>query len=115
MAWYSLGQEVSVRKGGTYTLELQALSEGVQKQGRQFDNCYVGVMSLDAAGKKADMTIEDLSRVPRWKKFRIDFTMPRNAVKTEVLIFLSKTGTLSVKNLSIEEATPTRSFRGSNR
>jgi hypothetical protein len=115
MAWYSLSQEVPVREGHTYTLELEALSDGIQKQGRQFNNCYVGVISFDAAGKKAGMTIEDFSRVPRWKKFRIDFTVPNNATKTEVMIFLSKTGTLSVKNLSVKEATPHRSFRGSNR
>ena len=115
MTWYSLGQEVSVRKGRTYTLEFQAQSEGVQKQGRQYDNCYVGVISLDAAGKRAEMSVKDLSGVPQWKKFRIDFGVPRNAVKTQVLVFLSKTGTLSVKNLSVKEATPNRSFRGSNR
>ena len=62
MAWYSLSQKVQVQKGGTYTLELEAQSEGVQKQGRQYDNCYVGVMSFDAAGKKVDMTLEELSR-----------------------------------------------------
>ena len=115
MAWYSIGQEVSVRKGRTYTLELEALSEKVQKQGRQYDNCYVGVMTHGAAGQKPDLNVKDLSRVPRWRKFRIDFTVPRNATKTEVLIFLSKTGTLSVKNFSVKEATPKRPFRGSNR
>ena len=112
-AWHSVSQEVSVRKGGTYTLEFQALSENVQRQGSQYDNCYVGVLCLDAAGKKVDMVVEDLRRVPRWRKLRLDFRVPRNAEKTEVLIFLSKTGTLSVKNLSIKEAAPGASFRGS--
>jgi hypothetical protein len=115
LAWHSLSQEVSVRKGGTYTLEFQALSENVQRQGGQYDNCYVGFMSLDAGGNRADMAIEDLSRVPRWRKLRIDFNVPRNAEKTDVLIFLSKSGTLSVKNLSLKEATPRRPFRGSSR
>jgi len=115
MAWHAVSQEVSVSKGGTYTLELQALSENVQRQGRQHNNCYVGVMCFDAAGKLADRAMEDFSSVPRWRKFRIDFRVPRNAQKTEVLIFLSKSGTLSVKNLSLKEATPDRPFRGSNR
>jgi len=115
MAWYSIGQEVSVRKGSTYTLELEALSANVQKQGRQYDNCYVGVMTHGGTGTKPDMNLKDLSRVPRWRKFRIDFTVPRNSTKTEVMIFLSKSGTLSVKNLSVKEATPRRPFRGSNR
>jgi hypothetical protein len=115
MAWYSLEQEVAVRKGGTYSLEFQAMSKGIQRQGRQFDNCYVGVMCLDGAGKKIDAAIKDLSRVPRWTKQKIDFRVPQNAAKTQVLIFLSKTGTLSVKDLRIQEATPGRPFRGSRR
>ncbi len=115
MAWHSVSQEVSVNKGGTYTLELQALSENAQRQGRQHNNCYVGVMCFDAGGNLVDRAMEDLSSVPRWRKFRIDFRVPRNAEKTEVLIFLSKSGTLSVKNLSLKEATPDRPFRGSNR
>lgn len=109
-AWHILGQEVPVRAGGTYTLEFQALSKGVQRQARQFDNCYVGVMCFDAAGKKIDMTLKDLSRVSRWTKQRLDFRVPHNAAKTKALIFLSKTGTLSVKDLRIQEATPGRPF-----
>jgi len=109
-AWHILGQEVPVRAGGTYTLEFQALSKGVQRQGHQFDNCYVGVMCFDAAGKKIDMTLKDLSRISRWTKQRLDFRVPDNAAKTKVLIFLSKTGTLSVKGLRILEATPGRPF-----
>lgn len=112
-AWYSVSQEVSVSKGGTYTLEFQALSEGIQRQGSQYNNCYAGFMSFDAGGKVAETAIEDLSRVPRWRKFRIDFRVPHNAEKTEVLIFLSKTGTLSVKNFSLKEATRGGSFRSS--
>lgn len=109
-AWYSLGQQVPVRKGGAYTLEFQALSSGIQRQGRQFDNCYVGVIYLDSAGKKVDMPVKDLSRVSRWGKFKLNLTVPPNAAKTEVLIFLSKSGTLSIKDLRLKEATPRRPF-----
>ena len=115
MAWHCLSQELSVRKGKTYTLEFQARSENVRQQGGQYDNCLVGLMSFDANGNRADMPVQDLSRVPRWKKHRIDFRLPPNAETTQVLIFLSKSGTLSVKNLSVKEATPNRPFRGSRR
>ncbi len=108
--WYSVSQQVPVEKGGTYTLEFQAMSKGIRQQGHQFDNCYVGVMVFDAAGKKADMIHKDLSKVSRWGKFKLDFRVPPNAAKTEVLIFLSKSGTLSVKNLRLKEATPRRPF-----
>ncbi len=115
LAWHSLSQDVPVRKGGTYSLEFQALSKSVQQQGNQFNNCYVGVMCFDAAGKKIDMATKDLSRVSRWTKQKLDFRVPQNAAKTQVLIFLSKSGTLSVKDLRVQEATPGRPFRGSRR
>jgi hypothetical protein len=113
LAWLSVGQELKVRKGTTYTLEFMARSERVQRQGRQFNNCYVGLLITDANGKRVDMPIQDLSRSSGWRKHRVNFRVPPNAVKTEVLVFLSKTGTLSVKNLSVREATPERPFRGS--
>ena len=115
MAWHNLSQDVPVRKGGTYSLEFQAFSKGIQKQGRQYNNCYVGVLCVDAADKKVDMVVKDLSHLSRWTKQRLDFRVPQNAAKTQVLIFLSKTGTLSVKDLRIQEATPDRPFRGSSR
>jgi len=115
MAWYSVGQEPALRKGRTYTLQFEARSEDVQRQGRQHDNCFVGVMCFDANGKRVDMAIEDLSRVSDWKKHRINFRLPRNAAKAKVLIFLSKSGTLSVRHVSLKEATPDRPFRGARR
>lgn len=115
MAWHSIGQELDLEKGKTYTLAFEAQAEDVRRQGRQFNNCYVGVMIFDAAGRKVDTSLEDISRVGRWKKHRIDFRVPGNAEKTELLIFLSKSGTLMVKNVSVKEATPDRSFRRSRR
>ena len=115
MAWHSLSQEPPLRKGRTYTLEFEARSENVQRQGRQYDNCYVGVMCFDARGERLDTSIQDLSRVPRWKKHRVHFRVPRNAESTQVLVFLSKSGTLSVRNVRVEEATPERPFRSPRR
>jgi hypothetical protein len=115
MAWHSLSQELPVRKGRTYTLEFMARSENVQREGRQFDNCWVGVWSFDAGENRMGATVEDLSRGGRWKKYRIHFNLPPNAQSTRVLIFLSKSGTLMVKDLCLKEATPERPFRGSPR
>ncbi len=112
-AWHSLSQTLELEKGKTYTLAFEAQAEGIRRQGQQFDNCYVGLMSFDANGNRVDMAMEDLSRVARWKKLRIDFTVPANAVTTKVLIFLSKSGTLMVRGVDVKEATPQRPFRRS--
>ncbi len=110
MAWLSLSQELAVKKGKMYTLTFEARSEAIRREGRQFDNCYVGVMLFDTAGKRLDIEIQDLSQVPRWKKHRISFRVPAKAAKAELLIFLSKSGTLMVKSVHIEETTGQASF-----
>jgi hypothetical protein len=115
MAWHSVSQTLDLQKGKAYALEFEAQAENIRRQGKQFDNCYVGVMSFDANGQRVGMSVEDLSRTTRWRKQQIEFTVPVNAAKTELLIFLSKSGTLSVKNVSVKEALQKRPFRGSRR
>lgn len=115
MAWHSVSQTLDLQKGKAYTLEFEAQAEDIRRVGKQFDNCYVGVMIFDSNGKRLGMSMEDLSRTARWRKQRIEFTVPANAAKTELLIFLSKSGTLSVRNVSVKEALQKRPFRGSRR
>ncbi|MFV1968442.1 MAG: hypothetical protein ACC628_23705, partial [Pirellulaceae bacterium] len=103
MAWHSVSQSVPLDQGSGYRLEFQARSENVRRQGRQYDNCYVGVMIFDANGERVGMSNKDLSRNTGWRRHRIDFKVPAGAAKTEVIVFLSKTGTLTVKNLLLSE------------
>ncbi|MEZ6069102.1 MAG: hypothetical protein R3C10_02285 [Pirellulales bacterium] len=111
MAWYAVIQPLDVRQDKSYTMTFEVQTDGVRQQGSQFDNCYVGVFQLDAAGKPLDVAAEDVSDVPRWKTQRIDFRVPQGVAKTEARIFLSKSGTLRVKNVRVEEAAPRRPFR----
>ena len=114
MAWYSMGQQIDVQPGKTYTLSFEAATSGIRREGRQYNNCYVGVMIYDEQGERLDMAVKDLSTEKAWKRQRLRFMPPAKAGKTEVLIFLSKTGSLKVKNLSVEEANPQRPFRGTD-
>jgi len=103
-AWHSVSQSLSLGEGKADHLEFQSRSNHVRRQGRQHDNCDVGVMIFDANGKRVGTSIKDLSRNSDWRRHRIDFEVPPGADKTEVIIFLSKTGELSVKNLLLSEA-----------
>ena len=58
MAWYSLSQDLDLQPGDVYTLSFEAQSEGIRREGRQYDNCYVGLMSFDADGKQVDVSLE---------------------------------------------------------
>ena len=110
LAWKSVSQSLAIKPGTTYTLQFSASASNVRRQGRQYDNCYVGVLSFDANDRRVDMAIQDLSKINDWKEYRLNFSPPRNARRSEVIVFLSKSGTLRVKEVSVKEATPGRPF-----
>ena len=110
MAWHNLSQDLALEGGKTYAVSFEARSKGVRREGRQYDNCYVGLMSFDAAGERVEMAIQDVSRVPRWKRHRVNYAVPRNAARTQLLVFLSKSGELAVKNVRVVEATAGDAF-----
>ena len=112
MARHSVSQKFPARSGESYSLEFESRVKGIKREGRQHNNCYVGVMIFDANGQRVLTSIKDLSRNSDWKRHRIDFKVPPSADKTEVIIFLSKTGTLTVENLLLSE-TSGRGPRGS--
>ncbi|MEO1524156.1 MAG: hypothetical protein AAFX06_01910 [Planctomycetota bacterium] len=111
LAWNSVSQSLVLKPGTTYTLQFEAAGDGIRRQGRQYDNCYVGVFSFDGNDQRVDMAIEDLSKVTAWKPFQLNFSPPPTAKRSEIILFLSKTGTLRVKSVSVREATPDRPFR----
>jgi hypothetical protein len=112
LAWNNLMQDVKVDAGKTYTLRYEAKSENVRREGNQYDNCYVGVMLFDDNAKRLDIKMQDLSKQASWKKGTLRFTAPPTATKASVMVFLSKSGSLQVKSLDMQEATPVRPFRG---
>lgn len=111
LAWNSISQDLDVTPGETYSIEVEAAAQGIRREGRQFDNCYVGVMSFDANGNRLDMALEDLSKLRGWKKQSIRFVPPPKSAKTTLLIFLSKTGSLKIKNVYVGSEVPRRPFR----
>ena len=111
MAWRSVSQSIKVKPGGRYRLTFQGRSKGVRREGRQYDNCYVGVISFDGEGERVGLTVEDLSGADAWKDYTLRFVPPAAAAKTDILIFLSKSGTLQIKNLRLGEESADRPFR----
>ncbi|MFV1963942.1 MAG: hypothetical protein ACC628_00855, partial [Pirellulaceae bacterium] len=106
LAWHSVSQEFPARPGESYSLEFESRVKDVKREGRQHNNCYVGIMSLDATGKPIAPKIDDLSADADWTKHRITVAVPPNAASTKVVVFLSKTGILGVRNMSVIKAEP---------
>ena len=97
MAWHSVSQKFPARSGESYALEFESRGKGIKREGRQHNNCYVGLMSLDEGGKPIAPKIEDLTGDADWTKHRITVAVPANAASTQVVICLSKTGVVGWK------------------
>ncbi|MEO1618165.1 MAG: S41 family peptidase [Planctomycetota bacterium] len=110
LAWNSVAQDKSLQPGTTYELSFDAVAKNVRREGRQFDNCYVGVLHFDAAGKRLDMSVEDLSQWSQMKQGSLSFRVPAGATKSTVMVFLSKSGQLTIKSLELHTATPQQPF-----
>ena len=111
VVWRSLSQDLPIVTGKTYTVSVEAKAEGIRREGRQFNNCYVGVLMFDAQGKRVDMAIEDLSDAEEWGPHMLRFNPPASVAKATLTIFLSKTGELKVKNVGVGVGGPRRPFR----
>ncbi|MAD80412.1 MAG: hypothetical protein CMJ50_06160, partial [Planctomycetaceae bacterium] len=103
LAWHSVSQEFAARPGESYTLEFESRAKSVKQEGRQHNNCYVGIMSLDMAGKPILPNVDDLSNDADWKKHRITATVPPNAASTKVVVFLSASSEESVGEVRLRK------------
>ncbi|MEM6471668.1 MAG: S41 family peptidase [Planctomycetota bacterium] len=110
LAWNSVSQEVDLEPGASYELAFKAIASGIKKEGRQFDNCYAGVMHFSTGGKRLGFEVKDLSQFAQVRKDSLTFRVPANCKSTKVIVFLSKSGTLTVKELSLVRSTPLEPF-----
>ncbi len=104
--WYALKQELPVRPEGIYTLKGFARAEGVRREivfgtkEQQFENCYVGIVFLDA---KNELIAEAhlAPKLPKsdWEALSMYQIAPPETRRVQATIFLSMTGTLWVDDL----------------
>lgn len=109
-AWQLVSQSFPVRPRGCYRFSFEGYVKDVKRDPGQFDNCYVGIFIKDGTGSVLSRDIRTVS-VPAWKKDFLFFRPPEGATTGEVMIFLSKTGVLCVKNVHVESVKPEDSFQ----
>lgn len=101
MAWLSVSQTIAVQPGQSLRLTYEAKTNGVKREGRQFDNCYIALFPKTTDGVKAPPLVWPISS-EEFKTESQAVQVANNVASFELLIFLSKTGTLSVKNVKLE-------------
>jgi len=107
--WRFVSQTLNVQRGQSLRVNFSAKAVGIQREGNQFDNCYVGLMPKKADGAKLPLQIWTVSQ-ESFQDFSQIVRVPDLATTIDVMIFLSKTGTLSVRQIEFEMLKPEDSF-----
>ena len=108
-AWKFLSQEIEVKAGDIVRFSFQAKSEGLNRQGTQKNNCFVGFVPTDASGQRLSPVFQNINDTET-KLFDHFINCPASMTKAEVWIFLSTTGKLSVIDVKVEKLLPEDSF-----
>ncbi|MGI9516520.1 MAG: S41 family peptidase, partial [Pirellulaceae bacterium] len=109
LAWRSVSQDVPVTAGTSYRLSYVVKTADVRREGNQYDNCFVGVFQKDARGELLSRDFWP-SNIAEFTPASAVFRVAPGATTAQVLIFLSKSGTLNVKDISLVELGDADSF-----
>ena len=107
--WRVVSQKVAIGKEGGLRLQFEASTADLQRERGQFDNCYVGLNVVDAGGKRATFAFRNLFET-KWAPGQVVVNLPASAAAVEVMLVLSKSGKLQVRNLRLEQLAAGDSF-----
>ena len=107
--WHSVSQKVMVTPGQMYRLSFTARAKNLKLEGRQFDNCHIGLWFKNEAGKTIGNSIEWVNS-DEFENYETTEIVPQQAKSMDVTIFLSKTGALHVKDVAVENLSERNSF-----
>jgi hypothetical protein len=105
--WKSVSQQFAVAPDRAYRLTFEARVGGRAHQGEQFKNCWVGFFFADGEGQRLGVEVYDV-RAAEWTAGRLVAIPPAGTAAATVTVFLSQTGTLQVRRLSLAPVPPTR-------
>ena len=103
--WSYVSQQQPTRAGRHWRLSATGRGLGMTKEDGQYGSAYVGLAFKDEAGAVISRHVRDIRR-PAWIDETLHVEAPRGAFAVEVAIFLSMTGRLEVKRLSVREMRP---------
>ncbi|MEM6688950.1 MAG: S41 family peptidase [Planctomycetota bacterium] len=101
-AWRMVSQELPLKPGQAYQLKADVLATGVVREKNQFDNCYVGVLFFGERSQRLGLKVEDVSSRNQMSTASMSFRVPEPTTKSTVVLFLSKTGKMVIRSVSVE-------------
>jgi len=109
-AWQSVSQTIPVKGGKSYRVRFSAKVSDIQTEGTQFSNCHFGVLQMHERGQVLRRKIQNQNS-PDYLENSIVFRTHNFAASVQLVVFLSNTGTLNVKDVTIEELKRKDSFQ----
>jgi hypothetical protein len=110
MAWQSISQTLNIKGGKSYRFRFAGKTADLKREGRQFENCYIGLLQQHERGQVLSRQYLPQS-TEDYQEASIVFRTHGFAAKAQIVIFLSKTGTLNIKDVSVEELSAKDSFQ----
>lgn len=108
--WQAVSQTISVEPEACYRLSFQARARDIRRVGRQFDNCYIRIVMKNERGENGPSAMSRITHSDWTSDTLVVFPGPA-ARTVEVMIFLSQSGTLDVRELALDKLLPNDSFR----
>lgn len=110
MAWRSVSQTIRLEPGTYLRVSLETRARGLQREGRQYDNCYAGLLLKNSGtlhSRQFVLPTED------WTRQHISVRTPQSPGEwsAELMLFLSKTGEFQVREVAVTELGPEHSFQ----
>ena len=109
-AWHAVQQSFPLFSGSYYRLTFEARATDLKREPWQFDNCYVGVTMMDGDGTMLSRRVCQVGS-ETWHDESAVFRAPEAAVTGQAVVFLSKSGTLAVRNCQVEQLEASKSFQ----
>ncbi len=107
--WLMVQQQLELKPRKTYRLTFDGRATGLKVEGKQYNNCYVGLFYMNRGAKRIGKKLETVSR-STWSRHSSMFTPPAGTATTILVVMLSKTGQLNVNNIEIEEVSEGQDF-----
>ena len=109
-AWQIVTQSFPVDPQICYRIAYEARTSDLKREQWQFDNCYVGVTMMDGDGTMLSRRVCQVAS-ETWHDESAVFRAPEAAVTGQAVVFLSKSGTLAVRNCQVEQLEASKSFQ----
>lgn len=109
LAWQMVSQTIPVMPGEVWRIRYMVRTRGLQREGNQYDNCFVGLFQKSAEGRVIERS-SWRNDVTQYTEVSVTTRIRSPASEAQLLIFLSQTGTMNVKNIRLEKVEPEESF-----